>query len=104
MTTTLTSNHFLLNLHPETGKFDLQSSGANPFTLSGCRMRIEISQPGSKFTLPLDHWEIQTPAVETQITGNHGAMVSLQIKETLPHSGLNATVTFALSQDRPLFL
>ncbi|MHB0966330.1 MAG: glycoside hydrolase family 36 protein [Bellilinea sp.] len=104
MTTTLTSNHFLLNLHPETGKFDLQSSGANPFTLSDCQMRIEISQPGSKFTLPLDHWEIQTPAAETQITGNHGAMVSLQIKETLPHSGLNATVTFALSQDRPLFL
>ncbi|MHB8113565.1 MAG: glycoside hydrolase family 36 protein, partial [Bellilinea sp.] len=30
--------------------------------------------------------------------------MSLQIKESLPHPGLNATVTFALSQDHPLFL
>ena len=99
MPTTLTSSHFLLILHPETGKFDLQSTDANPFTLSGCQMRIETNRPGNKITLPLGHWEIQTPA-----TDSHDATVSLQAKQTLPHPRLNATITFALSLDHPLFL
>ncbi|MHB0988414.1 MAG: glycoside hydrolase family 36 protein [Bellilinea sp.] len=104
MPTTLTSNHFLLILRPETGKFDLQSAGANRIVLSGCQMRIETSQPGNKITLPLDHWEIQTPVEETQTTVSHGALVSLQARQTMPHPGLTVTVTFALSQDHPLFL
>lgn len=104
MPTTLISNHFLLSLHPETGKFDLQNAGANQIALYGCRMRIETSQPGNRITLPLDHWEIQPQADETPTTAGHGAMVSLQAKHSLPGSGLDTTVTFALSLDHPLFL
>ncbi|MFA5836013.1 MAG: glycoside hydrolase family 36 protein [Bellilinea sp.] len=104
MPTTLISNHFLLILHPETGKFDLQSASANLVALSGCQMKIEISQPGSKITLPLDHWDIHAPIGESPDMGGHGETLSLQVEQTLPHPSLKVTVTFALSQDHPLFL
>ena len=104
MPTTLTSKHFLLNLHPETGKFDLQCAGANPFSLTGCQMRIESGQPGSQIKSPIVHWEIHLPAWDMLATARHGALVSLQAKHTLPLPGLDVTITFALSQDHPLFL
>ena len=104
MPTTLTTNFFQLNLHGDSGEFDLLAANPSLPDLSGCRMRIEISQPGSKTTLPFNHWDIHGPVENSLDMGAQGESVSVQAEQTLTETGLKGIVTFALSQNQPLFL
>src|SRR5574340_182531 len=101
MTTTLQSPWFELILHPESGLFDLNPAAVGLPGLTGCRMQIEIRQYFRKQKITLDAWDLTSPS---EASSPHGPLIQVSTQCPDHDSGIQATITFALAQERPLFL
>src|SRR5574340_1126193 len=101
MTTTLQSPWFELILHPESGLFDLNPAAVGLPGLTGCRMQIETRQYFRKQKITLNAWDITSPS---EASSPHGPLIQVSARCPENDSGIQATITFALAQERPLFL
>lgn len=104
MQPSLSSPAFDFILHPEPGTFDLLSRDPRLPGFKGGRMRVDLSQPDRKKSLPLNHFEIEYNDEMSQHHELHGVQEHLEAECVLSEFGLRVNIYFALSHIAPLFL
>ncbi|HWR66255.1 MAG TPA: glycoside hydrolase family 36 protein [Bellilinea sp.] len=104
MQPSLSSPAFDFVFHPESGTFDLYSRDPRLPGFTGGRMRVDISQPDRKNSLPLDHFEVEYYDEVSHNLGSHGVRGFLETESIFTEYGLRVIIHFALSDSAPLFL
>jgi len=99
----LQNNYFFLNVFPEKGTFSLKANRIGFASFEDAGLNITIQKSRRKINFLQSAWD-SYQLMNTTVDSPHGKLRQLEFSIFIENEGLIVRVTFAISDDQPIFL
>ncbi len=99
----LESPHYAFTCSPNEGLFHITSNRVGLPNLKNCRLQVRLRKNSKAFSFLTDHWYTYQ-VIKTANDTCQGNLKQLEFSSFVEEEGLIFRITFAVSEDHPLFL
>ena len=99
----LTSPHYSFICSPEEGLFHVTSNRIGLANLKNCRLKVRLRKNNKEYSLLNQHW-YSYQVIKTSNDTSQGKLKQLEFSSFVEEESLIFRITFAVSEDYPLFL
>ncbi|MAT43832.1 MAG: hypothetical protein CL609_15970 [Anaerolineaceae bacterium] len=99
----ISSTHYSFICSPEEGLFHITSNRIGLANLKNCRLKVRLRKNNKEYTFLNQHWYTYQ-VIKTANDTSQGKLKQLEFSSFVEEEGLIFRITFAVSEDYPLFL